>query len=1042
MELTTGYLFIIAAIVFVIVQPIMAFSRSGNVRRQLTDLQSRLRDALGMIGELRDRITNLERGTTKIVTPPQGEQIVFPPQAKVEINVAAPSVTAESVAGSLAFASDPDSHTPPPLPASLTANAPAPARKIQIALAQKQGAPPPLPLPQHIPQVKAPALNLEQFLGVKLFAWLGGLALFFGIAFFVKYSFEHNLIPPAARVAIGFVFGAGLLVAGVIVHRKEAYTVLAQTFCASGALILYAVTFGAHALYHLFGAEPGGAFMAFSLMALITVVAFLLAVRLNALVVAVLGMVGGFITPILCSTGQDNPVGLFGYIALLDIGLLMVAKRRRWFFLSSLGAVGTVLMQLGWFLRFFQSGHYYEGTATLMPMGIVIFFIALFTLAAWRSRDPKNQDPHPLGAALALCAFGLLTTFAFLAYDGITSRTFWLYGYTLLINLAVLAVVIVAPRMNFAQIIVGLATFLHISIWTMEKLKPEMLGSALVVYLGFGMMHAAFPIVWRRFRDDDLAVPRAFSPWFPPLIIVLMLLPVLRLDEVAFIIWPAILLADLCVIAAALISGILIPVIAALFLTLIVMIAWLFKIPPQITALPSFLIVLGGFAAVFAAAGSWLTKRYSGVLKRTGNKLPLNDQIAASLPVLSAALPFLLLIMATLRLPVQNPSPVFGLGLLLVLLLLGLAKIARIPALCPTSLGCMLALEWTWHGEHFNPEQPWTPLHWYAGMHLLFTVFPFFFRDTFKSCVLPWAASAASGIGHFLLIFAAIKAAFPDMADQMGLVPAVFALPGFFSLFGLLRAVKSEGEARTGQLAWFGGVVLLFITLIFPIQFDRQWLTLAWAMEGAALIWLFKRVPHRGLIGTGVTLLVVVFVRLCLNPAVLNYYPRGATAILNWHLYTYLIASASMMLGARWLTPPHDRKKGINLRAVLYSFGSVLLFVLLNIEIADYFTEPGARFIALSFGGANFARDMTYSMAWGLFALVALITGFFLNAKGARYAGIGLLALTLLKLFLHDLASLPSIYRIGALLVVAVIALLASFLYQRFLSETNDIEKS
>ena len=60
-------------------------------------------------------------------------------------------------------------------------------------------------------------------------------------------------------------------------------------------------------------------------MALITTTAFLLAVRLNALVVAILGMLGGFLTPILLSTGQDNPLGLFGYIAILDAGLIVVA---------------------------------------------------------------------------------------------------------------------------------------------------------------------------------------------------------------------------------------------------------------------------------------------------------------------------------------------------------------------------------------------------------------------------------------------------------------------------------------------------------------------------------------------------------------------------------------------------------------------------------------------------------------------------------------------------------------------------------------------
>ena len=874
-------------------------------------------------------------------------------------------------------------------------------------------------------------------MGVKLFAWLGGLALFFGIAFFIKYSFDHDLIPPKVRVAIGFVFGTGLLVAGVIVHRKKAYTVLAQTFCASGVLILYGVSFGAHALYHLFGGDPQGPLVAFALMTLITAVAFLLAVRLNALVVAVLGMLGGFITPLLLSTGQDNPLGLFSYIAMLDIGLLMVAKRKRWLFLSSMGAAGTVLMQLGWFAKFFEKGHYYEGNATLIPMGIVIFFIALFTVAAWRSREKADSDPHLLGAALALCGFGLLTAFVFLDYPDITSRTFWLYGYMFFINIAVLAVVVIAPRFNVAQIVAGLATFLHLSIWTMVVLKPEMLTGALVVYLVFGILHAAFPIVWQRLRTDKLTAPSAFSPWFPPLIIVMILLPVLTLNDVSFIIWPAILLADLCVIVVAFFSGVLLPVIAALVLTLVVVSAWLLNVPPQITALPSFLFLLGGFAAVFAVAGCWLAKRYPRVLRRDGVKPDANDQIAAMLPVLSAALPFLLLIMVTLRLPVLDPSPVFGLGLLLVLLLLGLAKIIRIPALVLASLGCMSALEAAWHGERFDAEHPWTPLCWYAGVHLLFTAYPFVFRNTFRQNVLPWAASAISGIGHFVLIYLAVKASFHGMAGSMGLLPAVFVLPGIASVLGVLRLVKPEGDVRNAQLAWFGGVSLLFITLIFPIQFDRQWLTISWAMEGAALIWLFRRVPHRGLIGTGLVLLTLAFARLALNPAVFSYYPRGTTAILNWHLYTYGIAAFSMALAARWLPAKYERLKQINVRAVLFAFGGTLLFLLLNIEIADYFTELGARFTTISFGGTNLARDATYSMAWGLFALALLIIGFILNNKGTRYAGIGLLAVTLLKLFVHDLASLDNIYRIGALMVVAVIALLASFLYQRFFDKTN-----
>ena len=112
--------------------------------------------------------------------------------------------------------------------------------------------------------------------------------------------------------------------------------------------------------------------------------------------------------------------------------------------------------------------------------------------------------------------------------------------------------------------------------------------------------------------------------------------------------------------------------------------------------------------------------------------------------------------------------------------------------------------------------------------------------------------------------------------------------------------------------------------------------------------------------------------------------------------------------------------------------GAVLAFLLLNIEIADYFSEPGST-LTFQFSG-NFARDMTYSIAWALFALGLLIYGIVRKAAAARYAAMGLLCVTLLKLFFHDLANLNQLYRIGAFMAVAVLLIGASYLYQRFLA--------
>ena len=119
----------------------------------------------------------------------------------------------------------------------------------------------------------------------------------------------------------------------------------------------------------------------------------------------------------------------------------------------------------------------------------------------------------------------------------------------------------------------------------------------------------------------------------------------------------------------------------------------------------------------------------------------------------------------------------------------------------------------------------------------------------------------------------------------------------------------------------------------------------------------------------------------------------------------------------------------LNAPPVLYALGTVLAFLLVNIEIADYFSSGSS--LTFQFSG-NFARDMTYSIAWALFAITLLIVGISRQQRAARYTSIGLLSITLLKLFFHDLSELSELYRIGAFIGVAVIALAASFLYKRF----------
>ena len=264
---------------------------------------TRLQRLRGLVDALTERVAALEKAKGEPVAPPAPQRVAIPPSPILtETRLVPPGASSR----------------PPPLPPPL-----------------------PVPAPPPLPPTATP-FNWEAFMGVKLFAWLGGLALFLGVVFLVKYSFENNLITPLGRVVIGGTVAVCLIALGWWLARGR-YRATAQSLCATGIVILYADLFAAHSFYGLISLTT-----AFFAMSAVTLFSFLLAVNLVAQVIVILGLLGGFLTPVLLPSGSDNAPALFLYIALLDLGVAAVALRQRWQYLLFLAAIGTALTQLGW----------------------------------------------------------------------------------------------------------------------------------------------------------------------------------------------------------------------------------------------------------------------------------------------------------------------------------------------------------------------------------------------------------------------------------------------------------------------------------------------------------------------------------------------------------------------------------------------------------------------------------------------------------------------------------------------------------------------
>jgi len=675
--------------------------------------------------------------------------------------------------------------------------------------------------------------------------------------------------------------------------------------------------------------------------------------------------------------------------------------------------VCTVFMEFAW------AENFYIVLKTHTAMSIFLSMEAIFVVGFLLAQKKGETDSWITAGTVLPAVASLLFAFNMISYKAVAWKPGELFLYVLLADLGLLALAWQRTRLYWANLVGGGLSFLLLTAWTLEHISAERLNWALLFYFVFAVLHSVFPVVLQRLRPGPS--PGWWAHLFPAIALVLVMIPIAKLPDLSFAVWVCVLLLNALVFGLALLTASVLAIIAALLLTVTATALWIVRAPALVSGLPEMLIVIGGFALLFFLVGILAARKFPS--QPDGIHLPLD--IRAQVSALSAVLPFLLLILVVARLPLADPTPVFGMAMVLAVLLLGVARATGVDALALVGLVATFALELAWHQARYKPEAAFTPLLWHVAFAVVYAVFPFLFHRDFARRAAPWAVGALSGPLHFWLVYRVVDTAYRN--PYMGLLPAVFALPSLAALVWLARTLPPDAPKRMTLLAWWGGAALFFITLIFPIQFEKQWITVGWALEGAALLWLYHRVPHKGLTRVGIGLLCVAFARLALNPAVFDYHPRSETAIFNWYLYTYGIATACLFAGAKLAT---ERRA----TALLATLGTILAFLLLNIEIADYFTPAGKHALTFEFSG-NFARDMTYSMAWALFALGLLAAGIWRKLPAARWASIGLLVVTLAKLFFHDLARLSQLYRIGAFAVVAVVLLLASFAYQRFLAK-------
>jgi uncharacterized membrane protein len=911
------------------------------------------------------------------------------PTATTPSPEAPPSRAAEGIAAS------PGTPSPPPA-------APAPAARAS----RRRGFQP--------PSFQLPDIEWERWIGVRGAAVLGGIVLAMAGVYFFQYSIAHGLIPPWLRVVIGTSLGLACI-AGAELRLRSRYEAAANALIGGGIVLLYSAFWASRSLYGLVDTP-----VAFVLMISVTAACTALANRHASLVIAMIGLIGGFATPALLSTGSDRPIALFAYILLLDACLLFVARRRGWPILAMLSLVGTLAYQAAWILDRMASDQLMIAIGVLAVFGIAYGF-ALRDLPAEGRRQwlvtQASAALFPFFFALFLASQGELEEHIFpvvglvallsasASWIGRTQGLPWLGLGAAAASTAVFAVEIFGRSFDTAMAweASGLAVLLAAVFHVFVELDREPAGrsgpapAAMLATGGLFILLAA-----RSITASDVAVWPWLAGW--------MGLAALALRHGGC---PG--------------RGALQPAAAAgLALALLVFrlarggnpVALPYATEAGVTLCLAVLLQIVALMRVAPDAQRW-------------------GQRAASL------FPLIALLSLPYAFDFHDAGALLGLASLSLLGFLSLIASTRMPSgrwMLATVLVTAYG-HFTWTRTHpalIDSESVGMALVAQALTVLLFAYWPFVAFSWLRGDRFAWYAAALAGPAWFVSLRALYSVQLGD--ETIGLLPIGLGAVALGSAVLASRMRAIDDPIRKSNLAWFLAVALGFGTVAIPLQLEKEWITLGWALEGLATVWLWRRLDHPGLKYFALALFVSVTLRLVANEAVLGYYPRPGLRIVNWLFYTYLIPAAAMLASVRLLLPV-ELERVRSFERPLYRFGQpivagiaglgaiAIVFVWINLAIADWFAVGPS--LQVSFDRMP-ARDLTTSIAWALYALTLLAAGVRAQNRGLRWLSLGLILTATLKVFLHDLGELEDLYRVASLLGLAVSLIAISLAYQRF----------
>ncbi len=908
-------------------------------------------------------------------------------------------------------------HETPPAAEPITETPPT-VEETPVAARAPVDLPPPTPsLPQ--PRGKPKRIDWEQWVGVRGAAVLGAGILGLAAVFFLQYSIESGLLSPAIRVVLGFLTGV-VAVVGSEWLRKKNYSRQADALAGGGMFVLYAASWAAHVLYGFIGSSAS-----FVLMGLITLLCGYLSWRRRALSTALLGLIGGFAAPLLLSTGQDRPITLFSYLLVLNTGLYALARARDWPLVSALGMTATVFYQAVWIATHMSAGRSGLGLTILGVFAAFYFLTAL------------TQTHREIGALERLTRAGSISApLGLTAYFASSAELSpHLFPLAALLTLLSLASVRLGrePGMEILPFIAAAADVGIMIAWASQaafdfERSWEFSLSAIFLAVAFHVPWEWFKRSRRGEEERSFGLPALCSAG--GLVLLLIPLQSYRMPP-AFGAW----LTALTVLSLLLIRQD--------YLRTSIRGAW----AAALATGAGFVVAIAHLSPDGQTSRHWLYILgliYSAALLLPGS-LTVDRQRQAALLRAGTLAPAALLAGLFLR---ANDPYVPGLFFLTIALFLGIlmaiaAEQLENGGVLSTAVLLAATVQWSWaiKEPHYAPDGG--PLLLMFASVLFFTAWPLFFSGLREN---RWAlrASALTGPFWFTAMYGFFDRVFGK--DYIAVLPLALAAVSGAALRTFRNFPNVSPRLRQHGTVWYAAVALSFIAISIPLQLQKEWELIGWALQGAVLIQLWRKLNHPGLKYFALSLLAVVTIRLLL-PDAWDFHPRSGRPVLNWLMYTYLVPAAALIAGAVGLRAT-EVERARKSESLIYRAGRPVgaglcglaavsvIFVWINLTVLDVFST-GRQQIDFGFERTA-ARDLTLSLAWAVYALILLAVGFRTRIRSLRWISLLFFLATIGKVFLYDLGELEELYRVASLLGLALSLILVSLAYQRFVFGHSD----